>query len=135
MLDYSISIPEGILEVSPHAPLSEEDFHGINAAVDAYLADHAKLHGVLIHAKGFPGWEDFGGLAAHMQFIRQHHQSIERLAIVTDSHFATVATALGKHFTSAEVRHFPFDEEDEALNWLELPARQSTSAKSVRAAP
>jgi hypothetical protein len=62
MLDYSIMKPEGVLVLKPHAPLSKEDFDSLSAAVDSYLSDHAKLHGVLIHSKGFPGWENFGGI-------------------------------------------------------------------------
>ena len=81
-LDYSIMKPEGILVLKPHAPLSKEDFAGVSAAVDAYLSDHAKLHGVLIHSKGFPGWENFGGFNAHMHFVRDHHKKVERVALV-----------------------------------------------------
>ena len=33
----------------------------LHLAVDSYLSDHAKLHGVLIHSRRFPGWEKFGG--------------------------------------------------------------------------
>lgn len=118
MLDYSILKPEGILLLKPSSPLSKEDFGGLGAAVDAYLADHPKLHGVLVRAKGFPGWEDFGGFTAHMHFVREHHHKVERVAIVTDSHFAGIAQAFGKHFLSAEVRHFPFLDEAKALDWL-----------------
>jgi hypothetical protein len=118
MLDYSIMKPEGILVLKPHAPLSKEDFGGLSADVDSYLSDHAKLYGVLIHSKGFPGWENFGGFTAHMHFVREHHKKVERLAVVTDSPFAGVAESLGKHFTSAEVRHFPFSDDVKALDWL-----------------
>ncbi len=55
MLDYSIMKPEGILVLKPDAPLTKEDFSRVGAAVDSYLSDHAMLHGVLIHTKGFPG--------------------------------------------------------------------------------
>ena len=65
MLSYSILKPDGILVLKPDSPLSKEDFVGLSAAVDTYLSDHAKLHGVLVHAKGFPGWESFGGFSAH----------------------------------------------------------------------
>ena len=119
MLDYSIMKPEGILVLKPRAPLSKEDFDGLGSAVDAYLSDHSMLRGVLVHAKGFPGWENFGGFTAHMHFVREHHKQVERVAIVTDSHFAGMAESLGKHFTSADVRHFPFTGADEALEWLE----------------
>jgi hypothetical protein len=118
MLDYSIAKPDGILVLKPHSPLSKEDFAGLTAAVDAYLSDHAKLRGVLVHAKGFPGWESFGGFTAHMHFVREHHERVERIAVVTDSHFAGIAEALGKHFISADVRHFPYSDDVKALEWL-----------------
>lgn len=119
MLEYSMKQPEGILVLRPSASLSKEDFAGPGAAVNDYLSDHAKLRGVLIHSKGFPRWESFGGFAAHMRFVREHHKEVERVAIATDSHFADMAELLGTHFTSAEVRHFPFSEEAKALAWLE----------------
>jgi hypothetical protein len=118
MLEYSILKSEGILVLKPQSALSKEDFGGLSAAVDSYLADHPKLHGVLVTSKGFPGWENFGGFTAHMHFVREHHRKVERVAIVTDSHFAGIAESLGKHFTSAEVRHFPFLDEAKALDWL-----------------
>ncbi len=118
MLDYSIMKPEGILVLKPHAPLSKEDFAGLGPAVDAYLADHAKLHGLLVHSRGFPGWESFGGFTAHLHFVREHHRKVERVAIVTDSQIADIAESLGKHFMSAEIRHFPFADDVKALDWL-----------------
>ncbi len=118
MLDYSILKSEGILVLKPLSALSKQDFDGLSAAVDTYLADHTSLRGVVICSKGFPGWEDFGGFTAHMHFVREHHGKVERVAIVTDSHVADLAQALGKHFTSAEVRHFPFLDEAKAMDWL-----------------
>ena len=119
MLDFSIMKPEGILVLKPEAPLSKGDFGGLSTAVDAYLSDHARLHGVLIHAREFPGWENFGGFAAHMHFVREHHRQVERVVVVTDSPIAGLAESLVKHFTSAEVKHFPFSDGVKALEWLE----------------
>ena len=118
MLDYSIMLPEGILVLNPHAPLAKGDFSGVSTIVNAYLSDHTKLQGVLIHSKIFPGWENFGGFTAHMHFVREHHKQVRRLAIVTDSLIAGIAESLGKHFTSAEVKCFPFSDEAKALEWL-----------------
>lgn len=119
MLNYSIMKPEGILLLRPSAPLSKDDFSSLSAEVDAYLAGHARLHGVMIQAKGFIGWENFGGFTAHMHFAREHHKKVERIAVVTDSHLAGVAEMMGKHFTSAEFRHFPFADDAKALEWLQ----------------
>ena len=118
MLDYAIMQPEGILVLKPQAPLGQEDFTRLGAAVDAYLHDHATLHGVLVQAPGFPGWESWGGFIAHLQFVRGHHEKVERVAIVTDSPLAAMAESLGRHFIAAEIRHFPFAGEAQALDWL-----------------
>lgn len=119
MLDYSIMKPEGIVVLKPRGPLSKEDFGGLSAAVDAYLSDHANIHGLMVQSKGFPGWENFGGFTAHMHFVSEHHKKVKRVAIVTDSQVADVAESLGKHFTSAEIKHFPFPDDVKALEWLE----------------
>jgi hypothetical protein len=121
VLEYMILKPEGILVLKPNASLNKEDFADLSASVDAYLAEHARVHGVLIHAEAFPGWENFAGFTAHIRFVRNHEQKIERLALVTDSFVARVAEALAKHFVAAEIKHFPFAEYEKALAWLKTP--------------
>lgn len=121
MLEYTIVKPEGIVVLAPKAALTQEDFVGLSKTVDAYLADHPKIHGMLIHAKSFPGWETFAGFVAHIRFARDHHQKVERVALVTDSPVAGVAEALVKHFTAAEIKRFPFADYDTALAWLKTP--------------
>jgi len=118
MLEYSVMRPEGILVLKPHSPLTREDFAGLNGLVDAYLADHDKLNGVLIQSKEFPGWENFNGFTAHMHFVRDNHKKVERIAIVTDSPAASLAETIGNHFTSAEVKRFPYPDETQAMEWL-----------------
>lgn len=119
MLDFSIMKPEGILVLKVHAALSVQDFSALGAAVDAYLGDHPKLHGVLIHAKTFPGWDTLAGFGAHLDFIRQHYEKVERVALVTDSPMADVAQSFAKYFSAAQVRHFPFSQDAKALDWLQ----------------
>ena len=118
MLDYSILEPEGVLVLKPDSPLKQEDFAGLSTTVDAYIAKHGKLHGVLVHAKKFPGWEDVSGFMAHMHFVREHRTKVERIAVVTDSIIADVAESIAKFFTPAEFRRFHFAEYDEALVWV-----------------
>lgn len=118
MLDYSIKMPEGILVLKPNGPLGKDDFSGLSATVDSYLSDHAKLQGVLISSRAFPGWENLSGFTAHMHFVRDHHKKVKRVAVVTDSHLADMAESLGNHFTSAEIKHFSYVEEAKALEWL-----------------
>lgn len=119
MLNYTLMQPEGILLLHPRGPLTQQDFDSLRADVDAYLATHPKLHGVMVRATDFPGWENWAGLSAHMHFVRAHHTQVERVALVTDSALAGMAEFLGKHFAAAEIRHFPYGEEAQALQWLQ----------------
>lgn len=118
MLKYSLMKPEGILLLDPRGPLTQQDFENLNTEVNAYLAEHDKLHGVMIRAEDFPGWENWSGLSAHLHFVRDHHKQVAHIAMVTDSHLAGMAEFLAKHFTAAEIRHFPYAEDSQALQWL-----------------
>ena len=118
MIKHHIMDAEGILVIEPVSALSAEDFRDLASSVDAYLAEHQTLHGMLIHAQHFPGWESFAGLAAHLKFVREHHKRIERIAVVTDSPLGTVAPTLAKQFVSAQIRRFVYSEFEEALTWL-----------------
>ena len=120
MIRHHIMDTEGILVIEPVSALSAEDFRDLASSVDTYLAEHQTLHGMLIHAQQFPGWESFAGLAAHLKFVREHHKKIERIAIVTDSPLGEVAPALAKHFISAQIRRFAYSEFEEALAWLKM---------------
>jgi hypothetical protein len=119
MLNYQIIEGKGIVVVEPVSALSTEDFQKLGAEVVKYLAEHKVIRGLLIHARNYPGWDNFAGLITHLQFVRDHHKQIQRVAIVTDSRFGKLVYALAKHFVVAEVRDFPYDKFDDAMFWLE----------------
>ena len=118
MLNYELLHDGGILVLHPEGPLEAADFTSLASQVDVYLAGHGKLHGVLIHAKSFPGWKDFGALLAHLKFVKEHHQRIEKVAVVADGTFANIVPQVANHFVHAQVRHFDLVSEDAAWDWL-----------------
>ena len=118
MLNYAFMNDVGILLLHPDEPLTETDFMTLTTYVDAYLQGHGKLHGVLIHAKTFPGWKNFSALLAHLKFLKAHLKKIEKVAIVADGAIADIMPGIANHFVHAEVRNFDFTREHEALDWL-----------------
>jgi hypothetical protein len=130
MLNHELRHDDGILVLSPEGPLEAADFTALASHVDAYLEQHGKLRGVLIRAKSFPGWKDFGALVAHLKFVKDHHRRIEKIAVVADGAFATVMPHIASHFVHAQVEHFDFAREDAAWNWL----RQSGDTRMRSAA-
>jgi hypothetical protein len=124
MLNYELRNDEGLLVLHPEGPLEAADFTALASQVDTYLEGHGKLRGVLIHAKSFPGWKDFGALLAHLKFLKKHLQRIEKVAVVADGAIARIMPNIANHFVHAQVQHFDFTREDAAWDWL----RQSGSA-------
>ncbi len=130
MLNHELRQDDEILVVHPEGPLKAADFTTLAGHVDAYLERHGTLRGVLIRAKSFPGWKDFGALLAHLKFVKEHHQRIEKIAVVADGAFANIMPSIASHFVHAQVQHFDLAREDAAWDWL----RQSGNAQMRPAA-
>ena len=119
MLKHEFRRTEGILVLRPEAPLEATDFQGLAQEIDPYIEANGALHGVMIDAESFPGWKDFAALVAHLRFIKNHHQKIRKVAVVSDSTFLSFAPKIASHFVQADVRHFPPSLKEEALRWLQ----------------
>lgn len=118
MIEYELVADEGILILRPQSSLEATDFQQVAQTVDPYIEANGKLHGMMIEANAFPGWKDFAALLAHLKFVRDHHQKIERIAAVSDSSFLSIAPSIANHFVKAEIRHFAAAQREDALNWL-----------------
>ncbi len=118
MLNHELRQDDEILVLHPEGPLEAADFTTLASHVDAYLERHGTLRGVLIRAKSFPGWKDFGALLAHLRFVKAHHQRIEKIAVVADGAFANIMPNIASHFVHAQVQHFDLAREDAAWDWL-----------------
>lgn len=129
MLNHELLHDDEILVLNPEGPLEAADFTTLASQLDTYLEHHAKLRGVLIRAKSFPGWNDFGAMIAHLKFLNQHIQRIEKVAVVADGAVASIMPNIAKHFVHAQVRHFSFEREYEAWAWL----RQNDNALASEA--
>jgi len=117
MLNVNIHEEDGIVILEPHGALTEDDFVAAAAIVDPFIERHGKLSGVMIHTKVFPGWDSFSALLTHLNFVRDHHTKIARVAMVTDSFIGDLAEVLSGHFIQAEVKHFRFNEFKQARLW------------------
>jgi hypothetical protein len=111
-------LPEfGVIVVDISAPLRATDFDAIAFSADTWIQAHGALHGIVIHARAFPGWENLSGFFRHMRFIRNHQQKVARVAVATDGKLASMAPPIAEHFVKAELKAFPYDALDEAIAW------------------
>ena len=111
-------VPEkGVLLIELRGPLRAEDFEAIAVTVDPWIEDQGSLHGLIVHGRQFPGWENLGALIEHLRFVLDHHRKIQRVAMAVDGKIGELGPKLAGHFVQAEVKHFEFDGLDEAMAW------------------
>ncbi|WP_018969132.1 STAS/SEC14 domain-containing protein [Rubritalea marina] len=118
MLKHHFHYQQSLLIVEPSGPLSQDDFVQLAQIVDTSIENGHSLQDLMIIAEEFPGWETLSAMIQHFKFIKDHHQTLHKVALVSDSALATLAPKLASHFVSAEVRHFDFDAKDAATKWL-----------------
>jgi len=118
MVEFELLKADGVLILRPHGRLEAADFEAVAREVDPYVEANGKLHGILLDAAAFPGWKDFAALIAHVKFVRNHHRTVEKVAVVSDSSFLSVAPKFATHFVQADVRHFTQAHRGEAFAWL-----------------
>jgi hypothetical protein len=119
MVDYELNRTEGIVVLRPKDRLEAADFEKLAQEIDPYIESNGKLHGIMIDAPAFPGWNDFAAFVAHLKFVREHHRKILKIAVVSDSSFLAIAPKIASHFVQAQVRHFSHSQRDRALSWLQ----------------
>ena len=118
MIDYDLDTAHSVVLVHLKSRLDKDDFAKLAEAVDPQIEAAGDLAGVIIDAPSFPGWKSFGAMVNQFRFVRDHHKRIKRVGVVTDSHMGDVAEHLTSHFVSAEIRHFPAGQIEEARRWI-----------------
>jgi hypothetical protein len=119
MIHFELLRDRSIVVITPDGPLEKADFERHAKEVDTFIASKGKLVGLMIYTKSFPGWESFGAFLSHLKFVADHHQQIERIAAVTDSGLLKIMPRIAAHFVQAKIKHFDFEEKEQALVWLE----------------
>ena len=118
MLSVTMDEENVIAILEPKGPLSKNDFESAARIIDPYIEDTNQLIGLIIHTKSFPGWDSFAALVSHLKFVKEHHKKILRVAVSTDSVVGGFAELVASHFINAEIKHFPYQELEQAKLWI-----------------
>jgi len=122
VIDHELLGDKGILVLQPKSAMAADDFRRIATVVDPYILENGKLTGLLIEVTSFPGWESLSAMIEHMKFVKDHQRRIDRVAVVTDSHFVKIAPKIASHFAHPAFRVFAGGERQNAMAWLEKTA-------------
>jgi len=118
MIEYRLDPAASILYVRPTSALEQEDFAKLARVADPHIDATGGLNGLIIEIAAFPSWDSLGAMAAHFRFVRDHHQRVKKVAVVTDSALGSVAERLASHFVSAEIKQFPAGWTEAARQWI-----------------
>jgi len=122
MLNVEIDRSQKVILLEPASQLSKGDFEEAIKVIDPFLESEGEANGVIINARHFPGWDSFSALIRHLRFIKNRHQRVQRVAVVTDSPIGNLLEVAARHFVSAEVARFTYGEFTEAREWVEPDA-------------
>jgi hypothetical protein len=118
MLKIDLNQATRTVLLEPEGHLTKQDFQSLAQQVDPFINASGDLNGVLVHASKFPGWDGFASLVAHIQFVNGHHKHVKKVALCTDASFGALVEKLGAHFVSAEIKVFPYNELNQAKQWI-----------------
>ena len=111
------TISSNALRVTAPEKLKADDFRQITPQIDSLISQHGKIR-LLIDASGFNGWENIAAFENHAGFIKNHHQKIERIAVIATHDWQHWVIGAVRMFVHPEVRAYDKSHESEALQWI-----------------
>ncbi len=117
MLRYERLDDSNILTITTDGPLEQTDFEEFAKQLEE--GGTARPTRLMIQTSSFPGWESFEAFLSHLKFVSEHHQQIQRIAIVTDSELLKIMPHVAGLLVHPKIKQFELDETAAALTWLE----------------
>ncbi len=106
---------DSILGFQVSGDVTREDYGMLEPPVRAAIEEKGSIR-VLLDLTGFH-WEKVEAWGADFRFGKEHHNSIERMAIVGNREWEKWLTRLAQPFYARQARYF--SDADEAWTWLE----------------
>lgn len=107
-----------VIGVRISGKMEKVDIEKTTQAIEEKLTVYDKVN-IYAEIESFEGIS-LEALVADIKFAFPHLRDVDRKAIVSEKHWIENLVAIGdKLFPSAEVRHFSFDQKDEALRWVQ----------------
>lgn len=110
-------IGQNIIQISLPQKIEETDFPAIAKEVDVFIQQNGTIN-LLIDASSFSGWEDSNAIKSHMNFVKEHHHKIHRIALMSGHIWQQwIAQSVGI-FLIPEIKIFEKNQIAEAKDWL-----------------
>jgi hypothetical protein len=110
-------ISPNILRIVVPVKLKVDDFLQIAPQVDSIIRQYGKLR-LLIDASQFSGWENIAAFENHAGFVKNHQNSVERIAVIIAHDWQRWLIGTIRIFLHPKVEAYDQGNEREALLWI-----------------
>jgi len=118
-------LSDGVLEIRPTGKLQESDFRSLAIQIDGWIKSSGHLR-LLVNATAFEGWADTHAASEHFRFVRDHHEKVDRIALLAGHEWQHWIASFAAHFVHPELRVFKATERTQAMAWLQEPLRKAS---------
>lgn len=134
-LDFNVAGTDNLCHIIFKEKLHKEDFQKLATALHDYINEFDRAPNLLIEAHDFPFWDDFSAFKNHLTFVKNHHQLIQKVAILSDSKPLSLLPSIADKFTHARIRHFRISHKQYALDWLSAEKGHSGTVEILSGYP
>lgn len=106
--------------------IAAQDWDSVAPVVDGAIGECGQIK-LLLDAQDFDGWQDMAAARAHFSFVKAHHRSVERVAIITARQWQHWLAGLARLFVAAELKAFEPQHRSAAQDWLATGELQQIS--------
>lgn len=106
-----------LIEISVKDTLESEDFCKLGEIADNLIKKHGNVR-VIVDASNFNGWANIDAAEKHFGFVKDHHQKVERLAIIVGHMWQHWVVAMARVFLHPDVKLFDKGQVKEARQWI-----------------
>ena len=110
-------ISGNVLRIVAPIKLYVDDFQQITPEVDSFISQHGKIR-LLVDVSSFNGWNNAVALLKHIQFIKDHHHNVERIAVVGARSWQHWVIGVIRMIVHPEVKSYDRSQQNEALQWI-----------------
>ena len=82
------------------------------------MMSHAEHVRLLLDLREFEGWSGLSALGNHLSLVRDHYRVPERIAIVGDKAWQTMAEKIMSRFVNARTKFFDSGDYNGAVAWV-----------------
>lgn len=111
------SISANTLKINLPHKLKANDFSQITPLIDSLISQQGTIR-LLIDASGFEGWDNTEAFQKHAEFVKNHQQKVERIAIIAGQEWQHWLIVMVRMFVHPEVKAFDKSDENLALRWI-----------------